>query len=405
MSLFKRALDKDISILEVDDICTYRSSFNSTPLHTLCEVIKPETDKNIANILVNHRLINEPVDDRGITPLLTLAMRGFSEVLIHKECSTTFSKSGDNCLHFLSLLRNADILSHPDVDKYQNRDGFTPFYNLLLGGVEEVVKSPFITNPAPDGSMYLNKLAIMNRKCAMTHPEIGIIKDKKGSTCLHYMAASDNNDMDILNHPDINRVFDKDGFTPLGLAALSGNKHLINSDKLGAIVNINSMESAIYFLALTGEEKVLKNSEIYAFKNKDGDTPLHQLCYSDKFSITDLISHPMISKVVDSTGRTPLHVLASKAHIEVLSHPDVSKVKDSLGITPLHLLALNSVPEIKKHPDFKLVKNNAGMTPKDVYKLINTSFMFYIVSGVVLAGILGFMLYTLIDLLFTLSHK
>ena len=67
-------------------------------------------------------------------------------------------------------------------------------------------------------------------------------------------------------------------------------------------------------------------------------TPLHILAIR---GVVEVLKHPSVDKVKDTSFSTPLHELAKVGNFEVLTHDSVDKVKDSNDWTPLHLLIHN----------------------------------------------------------------
>ena len=87
-----------------------------------------------------------------------------------------------------------------------------------------------------------------------------------------------------------------------------------------------------------------------------------------------VLKSPLVDKVKDNYGNTPLHWLTENGVKEVLEHPSVDQVKDKWGNTPLHLLArwghLNKEDLKKYYPWFKIP--NGEVTEKTVTQLLNT---------------------------------
>ena len=172
------------------------------------------------------------------------------------------------------------------------------------------------------------------------------------------------NDDSILKHPEVSKIKDRNGETPLHELARSRNYN------------------------------VLQHPDVAKVKDKNGDTPLHNLSSRSRKNLDDLMQHSDFDKVKNDDGLTPLHKFTeknlksgvedidvsnltsfdkkelkqSKSNIEkLLKHPNISKVKTKLGDTPLHFMALQGV-DITKHPDATKVKNKIGATPLDILK-------------------------------------
>jgi len=88
----------------------------------------------------------------------------------------------------------------------------------------------------------------------------------------------------------------------------------------------------------------------------------------------ETLNHPLVDKVKNNYGWTPLHRLARREKIEVLNHPSVDKVKDTWGRTPLHRLAeMGKVTkEILKerYPWFKI--KNQKINKELISEILNT---------------------------------
>ena len=65
----------------------------------------------------------------------------------------------------------------------------------------------------------------------------------------------------------------------------------------------------------------------------------------DKKNVDYLLNHPLVSKIQNNLGDTPLHLLAEKGELRILRHEDYDSVLDKRGNgwTPLELL-LGSYP-------------------------------------------------------------
>jgi len=82
----------------------------------------------------------------------------------------------------------------------------------------------------------------------------------------------------------------------------------------------------------------------------------------------EILKSDLVDKVKDRNGETPLHELAYKGIREVLDHPSVDKVQNNKGGTPLHELAfcgyLTKEDLRKKYPWYK-------KEIKNIYKAID----------------------------------
>ena len=122
-----------------------------------------------------------------------------------------------------------------------------------------------------------------------------------------------------------------------------------------------------------GNLDVLEHTSVDKVVDESGRTPLHSLAWA---GCVQVLNHPSVDKVVDLDGRTPLHYLAWEGKVEVLEHPSVDKAVDNYGWTPLHRLAsAGEVPRkwiVEKYPWFKIGRRK--ITEKLVTEILNTSY-------------------------------
>ena len=94
-------------------------------------------------------------------------------------------------------------------------------------------------------------------------------------------------------------------------------------------------------------------------------TPFHYLVQNNS-NVNIFIKHPLVNKLKDYNGATPLHWLAYARKTEILKHPSVDKLPALGGQTPLHYLANEGCIEIITHPSMNLIKDSDNKTPLDL---------------------------------------
>jgi ankyrin repeat protein len=146
--------------------------------------------------------------------------------------------------------------------------------------------------------------------------------EAQGWTPLHFAAARGN--LPFIRHLDfavcnVNAV-DDDDVTPLHLAARSGHAPVV--EFLAAVPNVD-----------------------LAFRNKNGDTPLHEAVCGNAESVAALIAQPGVDvNATQTVGLTPLHCAVIKQQPEIvrlLAECEQVNVNspDAQLRTPLHLAA------------------------------------------------------------------
>lgn len=127
----------------------------------------------------------------------------------------------------------------------------------------------------------------------------------------------------------------------------------------------NAQHKDLFKRARNGDGRILGLPLVDRLIDEDGETPLHKLANAGNAQV---IYNMYVDKLFDKYGDTPLHKLAQAGNISVLKHSSVDKVRDTVDGTPLHRLADAGNIEALKHPLADKVKDKNGKTPKDVYQ-------------------------------------
>ena len=335
-----------------------------TFLHAACILGDLEAVKLLATI-------SSETNNNGWTPLHFACHHGHYDIVQYLteevECSPYLATS-DNVtpIQLSCYSENTEIVSYLITKGIY--DPNCPLYNrdILLSSLLKSSKCP---------------LSVLQYLITDYHCDLSI-KDIEGNTALH-IACRESSQLDTVNLI-INRcdwpshIKNNKGNTSLHVACKHGNIEIVKallSTKKCDYYERNKAQCTPLDLTSNPDIAEMLIKEMYIFRDRNGNTPLHTACQNQNFQQIQFITNKHFNVSVSNyNGDTPLHLLCSKENCHsncikllIRSNCDLN-AKNKYGDTPLSLackVGLYQAVELLLANNFTALstKNINGDTP------------------------------------------